>query len=167
MHLCLCAVRIVDRRQLRCICYYGDYEEGYDVDFGCPQATEQQKTITDHSRNVIVILYIVFILNMVNILKVCTCNQKFIFAHILLAAVLYVCLYWLLFTDCKKLYWLDRLYFLYFNTKKKHKKWRAICQRKMTSPLKKNKNIGELHAFEVCQKITSTMLTYFASLFNI
>ncbi len=67
---------------MRCICYYGDYEEGYDVDFGCPQATEQQKTITDHSRNVIVILYIVFILNMVNILKVCTCNQKFIFAHI-------------------------------------------------------------------------------------
>ncbi len=84
VHLCLCAVRIVDRRQLRCICYYGhgDYEEGYDVDFGCPQATEQQKTITDHSRNVIVILYIVFILNMVNILKVCTCNQKFLFAHI-------------------------------------------------------------------------------------
>ncbi len=82
MHLCLCAVRIVEERQLRCICYYGDYEEGYDVDFGCPQATEQQKTITDHSRNVIVILYIVFILNMVNILKVCTCNQKFLFAHI-------------------------------------------------------------------------------------
>ncbi len=82
MHLCLCAVRIVDRRQLRCICYYGDYEEGYDVDFRCPQAMEQQKTITDHSRNVIVILYIVFILNMINILKVCTCNQKFIFAHI-------------------------------------------------------------------------------------
>ncbi len=67
---------------MRCICYCGDYEEGYDVDFGCPQVTEQQKTITDHSRNVIVILYIVFILNMVNILKVCTCNQKFLFAHI-------------------------------------------------------------------------------------
>ncbi len=83
MHLCLCAVRIVDRRKaIGCICYYGDNEEGYDVDFGCPQATEQQKTITDHSRNVIVILYIVFILNMVNILKVCTCNQKFLFAHI-------------------------------------------------------------------------------------
>ncbi len=55
MHLCL------EERQLRCICYYGDYEEGYDVDFGCPQAMDQQKTITDHSRNVIVILYIVFI----------------------------------------------------------------------------------------------------------
>ncbi len=67
---------------MRCICYYGDYEEGYNVDFRCPQATEQQKTITDHSRNVIVILYIVFILNMVNILKVCTCKQKFLFAHI-------------------------------------------------------------------------------------
>ncbi len=96
----------MEERQLRCICYYGDYEEGYDVDFGCTQATEQRKTITDHSRNVIVILYIVFILNMVNILKVCnvTCNQKFLFVHILLAAVLYVCLYLLLFTDCKKLY---------------------------------------------------------------
>ncbi len=94
----------MEERQLRCICYHGDYEEGYDVDFECPQATEQRKTITDHSRKVIVILYIVFILNMVNILKVCTCNQKFIFVHILLAAVLYVCLYLLLFTDCKKLY---------------------------------------------------------------
>ncbi len=52
------------------------------VQTSSPQATEQQKTITDHSRNVIVILYIVFILNMVNILKVCTCNQKFLFAHI-------------------------------------------------------------------------------------
>ncbi len=82
MHLCLCAVRIVDRRKLCCICYYGDYEEGYNVDFGFPQATELHKTITDHSRNVIVILYVVFILNMVNILKVCTCNQKVFFAHI-------------------------------------------------------------------------------------
>ncbi len=83
MHLCLCAVRIVDRR--KAIALYlllRRLEEGYDVDFGCPQAREQHKTITDHSRNVIVILYIVFILNMVNILKVCTCNQKFLFAHI-------------------------------------------------------------------------------------
>ncbi len=82
MCICVYVQYVLEERQLRCICYYGDYEEGYDVDFGCPQATEQQKTITDHSRNVIVILYIVFVLNMVNILKVCTCNQKFLFAHI-------------------------------------------------------------------------------------
>ncbi len=57
------AVRIVDRRKaiaLYLLGYYRDYEE-YDVDFGCTQATEQQKTTTDHSRNVIVILYIVYI----------------------------------------------------------------------------------------------------------
>ncbi len=59
--------------------YYGDYEEGYDVDFA-PRQRNSKKTITDHSRNVIVILYIVFILNMVYILKVCTCKCSGVFS---------------------------------------------------------------------------------------
>ncbi len=77
MHLCLCTVRIVDRRKAIALYLLQRRLRRYDVDFGCPQATEQQKTITDHSRNVIVILYIVFILNMVNILKVCTRDGHF------------------------------------------------------------------------------------------
>ncbi len=80
MHLCLCAVRIVDRR--KAIALYLLLRRLRRRTRRRFWATEQQKTITDHSRNVIVILYIVFILNMVNILKVCTCNQKFLFAHI-------------------------------------------------------------------------------------
>ncbi len=80
MHLCLCAVRIVDRR--KAIALYLLLRILRRRTRRRFWATEQQKTITDHSRNVIVILYIVFILNMVNILKVCTCNQKFLFAHI-------------------------------------------------------------------------------------
>ncbi len=36
-------VLYIEERQSRCICYYGDYEEGHDVDFGCTQATEQKK----------------------------------------------------------------------------------------------------------------------------
>ncbi len=57
LYMFIFAVRIVDRRKaiaLYLLGYYRDYEE-YDVDFGCTQATEQQKTTTDHSRNVIVI----------------------------------------------------------------------------------------------------------------
>ncbi len=80
MHLCLCAVRIVDRRKaIELYLLLRRLRRRTRRRFW---ATEQQKTITDHSRNAIVILYIVFILNMVNILKVCTCNQKFLFAHI-------------------------------------------------------------------------------------
>ncbi len=96
MCICVYVQYVLEERQLRCICYYGDYEEGYDVDFECPQATEQQKTITDHSRNVIVILYIVFILNMVNILKVCTCNQS-LFLHIYTVSCCSLCLFVLIF----------------------------------------------------------------------
>ncbi len=103
-----------------CICYYVDYEEGYDVDFGCHQATEQQKTITDHSRNVIVILYIVFILNMVNILKVCTCNQKFLFAHIYckLLFFMFVCIdcYLQIVKSCTD--WIDCTFCLSIQKKK-------------------------------------------------
>ncbi len=96
MHLCLCTVRIVDRRKAIALYLYGhgDYEEGYDVDFGCPHATEQQKTITDHSRNVIVILYIVFILNMVNILKVCSLLvTRSFFLHIYTVSCCSLCLF--------------------------------------------------------------------------
>ncbi len=83
MHLCLCAVRIVDRR--KAIALYLlllRLRRRIQRRFWVPPGNGTAKTITDHSRNVIVILYIVFILNMVNILKVCTCNQKFLFAHI-------------------------------------------------------------------------------------
>ncbi len=89
MHLCLCAVRIVDRRKATVLyLLLRRLRRRIRRRFW---ATEQQKTITDHSRNVIVILYIVFILNMVNILKVCTCNQKFIFAHIYCKLLFFMC----------------------------------------------------------------------------
>ncbi len=151
MHLCLCAVRIVDRRKAIALYFLlRRLQRRILRRFWVPPGNSK-KTITDHSRNFIVILYIVFILNMVNILKVCTCNQKFIFAPVYckLLFFMFVCIdcYLQIVKSCTD--WTDCTFCLSIQKnpiKNDVPTQNVLCKKKKTLI------IGELHAFEVLVK---------------